>query len=160
CLSMSTTAVHEDDSNAFSLSPAEWEKAKAILTLAADLPVSERTQFVETHLAKETTLTTSVFGALEAYDRTKTLELTLPVQHHDPIHPGDQYGKYRIVSQLGSGGMGQVFLAEDTQIGRRVALKTLGGRWLESPSARRQLLTEARAVGQLEHQNIVRLYEF
>src|SRR6476659_11083447 len=102
---MSTTRLHGDDSNAFSMSPAEWERAKAILTLAADLPVAERTQFVETHLAKETTLTTSVFGALEAYDRTKILEVTPPVQHVELISPSDKYGKYRIVSELGSGGM-------------------------------------------------------
>jgi hypothetical protein len=55
--------------------------------------------------------------------------------------------------------MGQVFLAEDTRLGRRVALKSLAGRWLASPNARQRLLREARAVAALSHPHIATLYD-
>ena len=155
------TAGQEDTNAQSPLSGGKWERAKAILTVAADLPHEDRAHFVESQLPDDPTLSTTVLTLLETYDKTLVLDPKGPVEAREPpIQVGDQYGKYHILRLLGRGGMGQVFLAEDVQIVRRVALKTLVGAWLDSPTARRQLLTEARAVARLEHQNIVRLYEF
>src|SRR5579863_151094 len=75
-----------------------------------------------------------------------------------------QLGRYRITGKLGAGGMGVVYLAEDSVLGRRVALKTI--RLLEGtdPSTHQDLaerfLREARIVAQMDHPGIVSIYDF
>jgi Protein kinase domain len=72
---------------------------------------------------------------------------------------GDRVGQYELVSLLGSGGMGHVFLARDTRLQRNVALKLLRAPAGEDGSAAGRFLREARAVASLEHPNICTLYE-
>ncbi|HUT89337.1 MAG TPA: serine/threonine-protein kinase [Thermoguttaceae bacterium] len=67
-------------------------------------------------------------------------------------------GKYKLIDLLGSGGMGRVFLAEHTTMGRRVALKILPKRLGRDPALLKQFLTEARAIAALDHPNIVHPY--
>jgi len=57
---------------------------------------------------------------------------------------GTRLGRYEIRSALGAGGMGQVYLAEDTELGRRVALKVLPADMMSDEAARKRLLREAR----------------
>jgi serine/threonine protein kinase/tetratricopeptide (TPR) repeat protein len=66
---------------------------------------------------------------------------------------------YRIVSQLGAGGMGEVYLAEDTQLGRRVAIKFLSPELVADERANKRLFKEARAAATLDHPNICSIYE-
>jgi predicted Ser/Thr protein kinase len=72
---------------------------------------------------------------------------------------GTIVGKYRIVRQLGQGGQGKVFLAEDIELGREVALKTVTAGALFTESALKRFRNEARAVANLRSPNIVQLYE-
>ncbi|HEX9003193.1 MAG TPA: serine/threonine-protein kinase, partial [Blastocatellia bacterium] len=66
---------------------------------------------------------------------------------------------YRILSKLGAGGMGEVYLAEDLNLGRRVALKLLPSRFTQDPERVRRFAQEARAVSTLSHPNILTIYE-
>jgi eukaryotic-like serine/threonine-protein kinase len=66
---------------------------------------------------------------------------------------------YRILSRLGAGGMGEVYLAEDTQLDRKVAIKFLPPGSTADEQARRRLVREARAAATLDHQNICSIYE-
>ncbi len=68
-------------------------------------------------------------------------------------------GRYRVQSMIGSGGMAVVYRAEDTVLGRLVALKTLRDRYAEDPIYRIRFRQEARAMALLDHENIVRIYD-
>jgi eukaryotic-like serine/threonine-protein kinase len=72
---------------------------------------------------------------------------------------GQQVGPYAIVDRLGGGGMGEVYLAEDTRLGRRVALKRPSEAFLSAPDARERLHREASAAGRLTHPNIAAVYD-
>jgi eukaryotic-like serine/threonine-protein kinase len=73
---------------------------------------------------------------------------------------GTVLGSYRLIDVLGEGGMGVVYLAEHTRLGRRVALKTLRREFAENPQAVRRFFGEARAVNKIRHQNIVEITDF
>jgi serine/threonine protein kinase/tetratricopeptide (TPR) repeat protein len=72
---------------------------------------------------------------------------------------GQKVGPYAVVERLGGGGMGEVYLAEDTRLGRRVALKRPSESFLSAPDARERLHREASAAGRLTHPNIAAVYD-
>lgn len=72
---------------------------------------------------------------------------------------GQKIGKYEIRSKLGSGGMGEVYLAFDPLIERDVALKVLSADLSNSSTALKRFLGEARAIGRLNHPNVVAIYD-
>jgi len=68
-------------------------------------------------------------------------------------------GRYRIVSLIGAGGMGEVYLADDEKLGRRVAIKILPEAVSRDAEAKLRMLREARAVAALDHPNVCTIYE-
>jgi len=71
-----------------------------------------------------------------------------------------QVGKYTIVEKIGAGAMGEVFRAHDPVLGRDVAIKVVLGRLSEDEKARERFVREARAAAQLNHPNIITVYDF
>src|SRR5580704_19191469 len=68
-------------------------------------------------------------------------------------------GRYKVLSKLGSGGMADVFLAEDQQLGRNVALKLLHRRFAADPDFVERFRREAQAAAGLQHPNVVGVYD-
>jgi serine/threonine protein kinase/Tol biopolymer transport system component len=76
-----------------------------------------------------------------------------------PLNPGTKLGPYEIVAPLGAGGMGEVYRARDTRLGRDVAVKVLPAAMAENAQARERFEREARAVSKLNHPNICTLFD-
>jgi eukaryotic-like serine/threonine-protein kinase len=76
-----------------------------------------------------------------------------------PLGLGSKLGPYEILALLGAGGMGEVYRARDTRLGRDVALKILPADVAADPGRRQRFETEARAVAALNHPNIVSVYD-
>jgi len=103
----------------------------------------------------------------------RDIKLTSPQQSHglhpSPSHPSDsattalsaprRLGRYVIERQIGAGGMGEVYRAQDTRLERTVAIKVLPDRSADDGVLRRRFLNEARAASALNHPNIVALYD-
>ncbi|MEP7272563.1 MAG: serine/threonine-protein kinase, partial [Acidobacteriota bacterium] len=75
------------------------------------------------------------------------------------INPGSRVDRYQIVSLLGAGGMGEVYLAQDTRLGRKVALKFLPPHFTRDRERLRRFAQEAQAASALNHPNIITIYE-
>ena len=75
------------------------------------------------------------------------------------IAPGTRFGRYEIGTQLGVGGMGEVYLAIDTRLDRRVALKILPEKLADNEDRMRRFVQEAKATAALNHPNIAQIYE-
>lgn len=84
--------------------------------------------------------------------------MTSPTRQ-SPIPGGGSLGPYQLQQPLGSGGMGDVYLAQDTRLGRQVAIKLLHDRFALDPDHRGRLLTEARAASSLRSSSIAAIYD-
>jgi serine/threonine protein kinase/sugar lactone lactonase YvrE len=76
-----------------------------------------------------------------------------------PLEPGIKFGRYEILSQLGKGGMGEVYLAKDTKLDRNVALKVLPAELAFSRERMIRFVQEAKAAAALNHPNVAHVYE-
>src|SRR5499425_2459398 len=75
------------------------------------------------------------------------------------LAPGTKLGPYEIQSQLGAGGMGEVYRATDTRLDRTVAIKVLASHLSSSPELKQRMEREARAISSLNHPHICHLYD-
>jgi len=135
-----------------------FQRVEALFQEAADLPEDRRGSFLDGHAPPESDLRREVESLLAEVDHENLPELdvsTLEVEDGERL----TLGPYTILEELGRGGMGIVYLAEDTRLHRNVALKVLTVFGAHSPSFRRRLMREAEAASRLDHPGICRVYE-
>src|SRR5437773_5457480 len=75
------------------------------------------------------------------------------------LDPGTRLGPYEILSPLGAGGMGEVYRAKDTRLGREVAIKVLPEHLIAEPEVRARFEREARTISSLNHPHICTLHD-
>jgi serine/threonine protein kinase len=145
-----------------------WQRIKQVLGDALDLPDAERAPFIERACEGDAALRSRVLDMLRGYE-TSTLLLDEPattvaraLQHaatqatHELV--GTALGKYRLLKLLGRGGMGAVYVALDSTLERRVALKLMPG-GLGGRGAAKRLEREATLLARLRHPAIAEVYE-
>jgi len=149
----------------------EWEKISELLDQALALPEADRCGYLaEIARAEGEAISNEVKALLQAdrdsdgFLQTSAFGLAarqLAVNANDAelIQLNTKYGNYRILAQLGAGGMGEVYLALDETLGRRAALKFLPRLFMQDEAQRARFEREARAASALNHPNILTVYE-
>src|SRR5215213_3248630 len=143
-----------------------WERIEGIFHAALPLDARARAAHLDDMCAGDEALRADVESLLTAFERRAgfledaAFSFGLKVLSNGAAESlvGEELGPYKIISQLGRGGMGEVYLAEDTRLGRKVALKFLSARLADDNWAKRQLMKEARAVAMVEHPNICAIH--
>jgi serine/threonine protein kinase/Tfp pilus assembly protein PilF len=140
--------------------------AEAIFHTALELDAAGRTAYITRACSGDPTLYAEVTSLIEAFEKSDGLleqsffNLGLEVLHHDSLQSlsGTSVGPYKILHPLGKGGMGEVYLAQDTRLDRKVALKFLSREFVGDNWAKRRLMREAQAIAMLDHPNICAVY--
>ena len=149
------------------MSPERWQQINQLFHAALACEPREREEFLAGKCAGDEPLRLEVESLLSSLDEAEgfieapagDLAAELLGAHRSTYEPGHHILNYRIVSQLGSGGMGEVYLAEDIRLHRKVALKILPPHFMVNPDRVRRFEREARAASALNHPNIVTIYE-
>src|SRR5688572_6036577 len=144
-----------------------WQRVKGVLHSALEREPAERAAFLEEACAGDESLRKEVEDLLDSYDRAgsffempaMTVAVQTLVHDHEQSLVGRTAGHYKILSQLGAGGMGEVYLAHDTRLGRQVALKLLPSYFTRDGERLRRFQQEASAASRLNHPNILTIYE-
>ncbi len=152
------------------LDPGLWKRVEPVLDRALDLEGAEREAYLAGVFSAEPELRAEVEALLEADEADGVLDrpIELPgqppsqdlqagVEDADSAEPRD-VGPYRLLREIGSGGMGVVYEAEDLRLHRRVALKFLPLDQTPSESQLARFQREAKGLARLNHPNIVTLY--
>jgi serine/threonine protein kinase len=144
-----------------------WNRVDELLGAALDLEPEARPGFLAGHCGDDDGLRLEVEKLLAAYEQadrfieTSALHVAARAVAGETVlaRARQQVGPYKIISMLGAGGMGEVFLAEDTRLSRRVALKVLPFPFTSDRDRVRRFETEARAASALNHPNIIIIYD-
>ena len=147
------------------MTPEKWEKVSELFHAANELSPDERSAFLNSACNGDPEIRSEVESLLAAGSEASDF-ISEPVvgsfasdilASHSPA-PDQMLGHYRIVSKIGSGGMGEVFHAIDTKLDRSVALKTLSSLYDNDPKFLKRFRNEARAAATLNHPNVAIVY--
>jgi eukaryotic-like serine/threonine-protein kinase len=144
-----------------------YRRIDEIFQAALELEPPKRTSYISQACSGDAVLLKEVEDLLASDGQqweligTPAFEMVAPLLAKDQpeLEAGDSIGHYQVVSLLGVGGMGQVYLAEDPKLGRKVALKLLTTSYTRDESRWRRFQQEARAASALNHPNILTIHE-
>jgi Tol biopolymer transport system component/serine/threonine protein kinase len=149
------------------MNPERWLKVKEIFQQALAYAPADRTRFVSEACAGDNELRSEVESLIASDGRDgtfldapayETVAATL-LDEQANLRPGQMAGPYEILSFITRGGMGEVYLARDPRLHRKVALKILPPAFTKDDERLRRFEQEARAASALNHPNIITVYE-
>jgi len=144
-----------------------WQKISGIFNSALKRTPEERAAYLSAACETDDALRREVESLLAAYNRTGQLldapaiEVAAPLLADEggKLSRGQSIINYRVIEQIGEGGMGEVYLALDMRLGRKVALKLLPSYFTKDEGRLRRFRQEACAASALNHPNIITVYE-
>jgi serine/threonine protein kinase len=158
------------------LTPERWKQVSRIFNKAISLDGEERTAFVKDECGVDRSLRSEVEKLIAAHSNAsaerfiggmaaeKAAPYLLDESDLEPppkaLTDGQQFGSYVIIEALGVGGMGEVYLARDSRLGRTVALKVLSLEILRDERRMQRFRQEAEVASSLNQPNILTVYEF
>ena len=149
------------------MTPERWQQVDKLLEQALDQEPHRRAKFLDEACNGDEALRQEVDSLLSSHRKAGEFIEAGPLKtgpaegssNPHAILSGRTVGHYQILSELGEGGMGKVYKARDTVLGRTVALKVLPPELVSDPESKRRLLQEAKATSALNHPNIVTVYD-
>jgi serine/threonine protein kinase/Tfp pilus assembly protein PilF len=144
-----------------------WQRVNDLFHIATERAPEERAEFLEQACRGDESLCREVKSLLSSHERTDNF-IEIPAFEVAPellagetagALVGELIGHYRIESLIGIGGMGEVYLARDERLGRKVALKLLPKRLTADEIQLSRFKNEARSASALNHPNILTVYE-
>ncbi len=147
------------------MNPERWKLINLLLDQAFELETEKRDAFLEKACAGDAALKQEVEKLLQSDERGASF-IEIPAAQavaesiaKSKLLPGNFLGPYKIVSQIGAGGMGEVYRAYDSRLDRFAALKILHGHLAKDPERMRRFQQEAKAASKLSHPNVAHIYE-
>lgn len=153
------------------MTPERWRQIDELLDAVLDLPEVERDGFLSEQCGGDEDLRTEVLSLLKAQtgsnDFLETSAMRIAAKNlaeddtilYDAYFLGKTIGTYKIEKLIGAGGMGEVYLATDEKLNRKVALKILPPEYTSHDERLKRFQLEARAISILNHPNIVTIYD-
>ncbi|HZN00466.1 MAG TPA: protein kinase [Pyrinomonadaceae bacterium] len=147
------------------MTPERWQQIKALLESALERDPLERNAFLNDACAGDTALRSEVDALLDSHARSgdfmesPAYAVMAGSLTDTDLVPGSAIGPYEVINRLGAGGMGEIYLAHDTRLGRKVVLKALPTAFTKDSERVRRFQLEARAASSLNHPNIITIYE-
>ena len=142
-----------------------WQQIDRLFHATLACSPGQRAEFLANHCGKDEPLRREVESLLSSHEsaddfiETPAGDIAAEMLGTAALETGQQIENYRIIRPLGSGGMGEVYLAEDITLKRKVALKLLPPHFTVNADRVRRFEREARAASALNHPNIVTIYE-
>lgn len=145
-----------------------WQQIERLYHSTLEKAVGERVAFLAEACSGDEGLRHEVESLLayeeraENFIETPALDVAAKMmaeEHRETVKAGQTINQYRITSPIGAGGMGEVYLADDTRLGRKVALKFLPVVFTQDTTHLRRFEQEARAVAALSHPNVCTIHE-
>ena len=144
-----------------------WQKVKGFFDAVVDLSPYERGQFLDDACGTDKELRGEVQKMLDSSDAAESFMETpaasevagLILQPRENLQSGKTFGHYKTLKLIGAGGMGEVYLAEDKKLDRKVAIKILNEHFSKNESNLQRFIREAKAASALNHPNILVIHE-
>ncbi|HSE97842.1 MAG TPA: protein kinase, partial [Blastocatellia bacterium] len=149
------------------MKPERWKKLDELLDAALDRPAAERASFLDRACSGDEELRRELEALLVSDAQAESFIESPPARMAADLFTdrqpkpgkGDHIAHYEIIEQVGSGGMGEVYLAQDTRLGRKVALKLLPPSLTADAQLRARFFREARLASALDHPNVCAIHE-
>ena len=149
------------------MTPERWQQVKEIFNSAITHRPEERGLFISKACSGDEELRSEVESLIASHEQSGgfidqpafEVAASLLVNEKAELNPGQTVGSYEVISFISRGGMGEVYLAEDKRLGRKVALKLLPASFTTDEDRLRRFEQEARSASALNHPNIITIYE-
>jgi eukaryotic-like serine/threonine-protein kinase len=149
------------------MTPERWQQVKEIFNSAIKYVPEQREGFLSQACRGDAELRSEVESLITSHEKEGSFidepaycaAAELLANEKAELPSGDSIGNYEIISFISRGGMGEVYLAQDKRLTRKVALKLLPGAFTKDNDRLRRFEQEARAASALNHPNIITIYE-
>ena len=143
---------------------AKWDRLQQIFLEVVDSPPDAREALLDAACGDDAALRADLLRLLESDAKASPLDASLGEAAGGLLDAADRptipgrFGVWRVLSTIGEGGMGMVYLAQRDDLGQQAAIKVLRDAWV-SPARRERFVAEQRALGRLTHPAIAHLYD-